>query len=95
MTKALPACTGKRRNTARNIFAARALRTRDGRIEVAVAIGAEPATCLAGILPIPPDLDEFMFAGFLRREPVEMVTVKPSPWECPRNPKSYSKDTWT
>jgi 4-hydroxy-3-polyprenylbenzoate decarboxylase len=44
-----------------------------GRIDVAVAIGADPVTCLSGILPIPPDLDEMMFAGFLRREPVEMV----------------------
>ncbi|MGC1188334.1 MAG: UbiD family decarboxylase domain-containing protein, partial [Candidatus Acidiferrales bacterium] len=26
-----------------------------GRIEVAVAIGSDPATCLAGILPVPPD----------------------------------------
>ncbi|HEX2711126.1 MAG TPA: UbiD family decarboxylase domain-containing protein, partial [Candidatus Acidoferrales bacterium] len=50
-------------------------RARDpgGRIEVAVAIGADPITCLAGVLPVPPDLDEMMFAGFLRHEPVEMV----------------------
>src|ERR1700674_2799821 len=44
-----------------------------GRIEEAVAIGADPMPCMSGILPIPPDLDEMMFAGFLRREPVEMV----------------------
>src|SRR6202007_2509386 len=47
-----------------------------GRIDVAVAIGADPMTCLSGILPIPPDLDEMMFAGFLRREPVEMVACE-------------------
>ncbi len=41
----------------------------DGRIDVAVAIGSDPMTCLSGILPIPPDLDEMMFAGFLRRDP--------------------------
>src|SRR5882724_7201712 len=45
----------------------------EGRIPVSVVIGADPATALAGMLPIPPDLDEMMFAGFLRREPVEMV----------------------
>src|SRR6202040_646204 len=45
-----------------------------GRIDVAVAIGSDPMTCLSGILPIPPDLDELMFAGFLRRDPVEMVS---------------------
>jgi len=54
-----------------------------GRVEVAVAIGAEPLTCLAGILPIPPDLDEMMFAGFLRREPVEMVRCETCDLEVP------------
>lgn len=54
-----------------------------GRIDVAVAIGADPVTCLAGILPIPPDLDEMMFAGFLRREPVEMVACETCPLEVP------------
>ena len=56
---------------------------REGRIDVAVAIGADPVTCLAGILPIPPDLDEMMFAGFLRREPVEMVACETCPLEVP------------
>ena len=56
-----------------------------GRIEVAVAIGADPVTCLAGILPIPPDLDEMMFAGFLRREPVEMAPCETVDLEVPAN----------
>ncbi len=56
-----------------------------GRIEVAVAIGSDPVTCLAGILPIPPDLDEMMFAGFLRREPVEMVRCETVDLEVPAN----------
>jgi len=56
-----------------------------GRIEVAVAIGADPVTCLAGILPIPPDLDEMMFAGFLRREPVELVPCETLGLEVPAN----------
>jgi 4-hydroxy-3-polyprenylbenzoate decarboxylase len=55
----------------------------DGRIEVAVAIGADPVTCLAGILPIPPDLDEMMFAGFLRCEAVEMVACETCALEVP------------
>jgi len=65
----------------------RRARARDskGRIDVAVAIGADPVTCLAGILPIPPDLDEMMFAGFLRREPVEMVPCETSSLEVPAN----------
>jgi len=57
----------------------------EGRIPVSVAIGADPATALAGMLPIPPDLDEMMFAGFLRREPVEMVTCETNELEVPAN----------
>jgi len=56
-----------------------------GRIAVSVAIGADPATALAGMLPIPPDLDEMMFAGFLRREPVEMVACETNDLEVPAN----------
>jgi 4-hydroxy-3-polyprenylbenzoate decarboxylase len=56
-----------------------------GKLEVAVAIGADPATCFAGILPIPPDLDEFLFSGFMRRDPVELVTCKTVDLEVPAN----------
>jgi 4-hydroxy-3-polyprenylbenzoate decarboxylase len=57
----------------------------EGRIPVSVAIGTDPPTALAGMLPIPPDLDEMMFAGFLRREPVEMVTCETNELEVPAN----------
>ncbi len=57
----------------------------EGRIPVSVAIGADPATALAGMLPIPPDLDEMMFAGFLRREPVEMAPCETNDLEVPAN----------
>ena len=56
-----------------------------GRLEVAVAIGADPATALAGILPVPPDMDEFLFSGFLRRDPVELVPCKTVDLEIPAN----------
>ncbi|HEV1993709.1 MAG TPA: menaquinone biosynthesis decarboxylase [Candidatus Acidoferrum sp.] len=57
----------------------------EGKLEVAVAIGSDPVTCLSGILPIPPDMDEMMFAGFLRREPVEMVACETVDLEVPAN----------
>src|SRR3989441_12703300 len=57
----------------------------EGRIPVSVVIGADPATALAGMLPIPPDLDEMMFAGFLRREPVEMAPCETNDLEVPAN----------
>ncbi len=55
------------------------------RMEVAVAIGADPTVMLAAILPLPPDIDEMMFAGFLRRSPVEMVKCKTVDLEVPAN----------
>ena len=56
-----------------------------GKLEVAVAIGSDPATCLGGILPVPPDMDEFLFSGFLRRDPVELVQCKTVDLEVPAN----------
>jgi 4-hydroxy-3-polyprenylbenzoate decarboxylase len=43
------------------------------RMEVAVAIGAEPITTFAATLPLPDDLDEMIFASFIREKPIEMV----------------------
>jgi 4-hydroxy-3-polyprenylbenzoate decarboxylase len=57
----------------------------EGRIPVSVAIGSDPATTLAGMLPIPPDLDEMMFAGFLRSSPAEMVRCETNELEVPAN----------
>jgi 4-hydroxy-3-polyprenylbenzoate decarboxylase len=57
----------------------------EGRIEVAVAIGADPAVVFSGIAPLPDDLDEMMFAGFLRRKPVDMVSCKTVDLEVPAN----------
>jgi 4-hydroxy-3-polyprenylbenzoate decarboxylase len=55
------------------------------RMDVAVAIGADPATMYSAILPLPPDLDEMMIAGFLRGSPVEMVKCKTVDLEVPAN----------
>lgn len=53
------------------------------RMEVAVAIGADPATIYSAILPLPPELDEMMIAGFLRSKPVEMVKCETVDLEVP------------
>ncbi len=55
------------------------------RMDVAVAIGADPATIFSAILPLPPDLDEMLIAGFLRQSPVEMVKCVTSDLEVPAN----------
>jgi 4-hydroxy-3-polyprenylbenzoate decarboxylase len=50
---------------------------REGRkMEVAVAIGADPATVFSGVAPLPPGISEFLFAGFLRGEGVSLVSGK-------------------
>ncbi|OFV84145.1 MAG: menaquinone biosynthesis decarboxylase, partial [Acidobacteria bacterium RIFCSPHIGHO2_02_FULL_67_57] len=56
-----------------------------GKMEVAVAIGADPATVFSGVIPAPPDLDELLLAGFLRREPVELVKCQTIDLEVPAN----------
>ncbi len=53
------------------------------RLPVAVAIGADPATIYAATAPLPEDLDEMIFAGFLRQEPVEMVDCVTVPLQVP------------
>ncbi|MDQ1473549.1 MAG: 4-hydroxy-3-polyprenylbenzoate decarboxylase [Bryobacterales bacterium] len=55
------------------------------RMDVSVAIGSDPATMYSAILPLPPDLDEMMIAGFLRGSPVEMVKCQTNDIEVPAN----------
>ncbi len=49
---------------------------RGERLPVAVAIGPDPACTYAATAPLPDDIDEFLFAGFLRQAPVELVQCK-------------------
>jgi len=56
---------------------------KDGRLEVAVAIGTDPATTFAAIVPAPPEVEEFMIAGFLRQKPVELVKCETVDLEVP------------
>ena len=58
---------------------------RESRMPVSVAIGADPATMYSAILPMPPDIDEMMVAGFLRSKPVEMVKCVTNDLEVPAN----------
>ena len=50
---------------------------------VAVAIGCEPATVLAAVTPVPEDVDEFLFAGILRKKNIELVECKTVPLKVP------------
>jgi 4-hydroxy-3-polyprenylbenzoate decarboxylase len=53
------------------------------RMEAAVALGGDPAVIYAATAPLPEDFDEMFFAGFLRRQPVEMVRCKTVDIEVP------------
>ena len=53
------------------------------RLEVAVAIGADPTTMWTGSMPLPPDMDELAVAGVIRGEPVEVVKCKTVDLEVP------------
>jgi len=55
------------------------------RLEVAVAIGTDPATTFAAIVPAPPEVEEFLIAGFLRGKPVEIVKCETVDLEVPAN----------
>ena len=55
------------------------------RIEVAVAIGCDPALIYAATAPLPRDIDEMVFAGFLRHKSVEMVKCRTVDMEVPAN----------
>ncbi len=53
------------------------------RMEVAVALGADPATCYAASAPLPYGIDEFLLAGFIRKKPVPLVKCKTIDLEVP------------
>jgi len=53
------------------------------RIEVAVCLGGDPCLPYAATAPLPPQLDEMLFAGFLRKKPVEMVKCRTLDLEVP------------
>jgi len=54
-----------------------------GKMEVAVAIGTDPALTFSAIVPAPPDVEEYLIAGFLRQKPVELVKCETVDLEVP------------
>ena len=53
------------------------------RMPLAVALGGDPAITYAATAPLPEDVDEMIFAGFLRKQSVELVPCKTVPLEVP------------
>jgi 4-hydroxy-3-polyprenylbenzoate decarboxylase len=53
------------------------------RIPVAISLGGDPAVMWSGSAPLPPGIDEFLLAGWLRGRPVELVRCVTQPLEVP------------
>jgi 4-hydroxy-3-polyprenylbenzoate decarboxylase len=61
----------------------RAMAERGETMPVAIALGGDPASIYAASAPLPPTLDEFLVAGFLRREPVRLAKAVTADLEVP------------
>jgi 4-hydroxy-3-polyprenylbenzoate decarboxylase len=53
------------------------------RIPVAISLGGDPAVIWSGSAPLPPGVDEFLLAGWLRGKPVELARCVTQPLEVP------------
>lgn len=58
---------------------------RGEKIEVAVIIGAEPATVFSAVAPVPEGLDKYLFAGITRQKGIKTVKCKTVDLEVPAN----------
>jgi 4-hydroxy-3-polyprenylbenzoate decarboxylase len=56
---------------------------RGEKMPVAAVIGTDPATVFSGLAPVPEGISNFVFAGFLRSEPVELVPARSVDLEVP------------
>lgn len=57
----------------------------EGMIPAAVVLGGDPASIWSASAPLPPDVDEYLLAGWLRGEPVPVVSCVTQPLEVPAN----------
>jgi 4-hydroxy-3-polyprenylbenzoate decarboxylase len=56
-----------------------------GRLELAACLGGDPAMIYAATAPLPDQIDEILFAGFLRKRAVELVRCVTVDVEVPAN----------
>ena len=55
----------------------------DGRIEVAVVIGADPATTFSAVAPVPEGMDKYLFSGIVRKKGIRLVKCNTVDLEVP------------
>ncbi|HLB36942.1 MAG TPA: menaquinone biosynthesis decarboxylase [Gemmatimonadales bacterium] len=51
----------------------RDMAARGEKMPVAIVLGGDPASIYSASAPLPPNIDEYLFAGFLRRAPVHLA----------------------
>ncbi|TDT60986.1 menaquinone biosynthesis decarboxylase [Fonticella tunisiensis] len=56
-----------------------------GKMPVSVALGCDPATIYSATAPLPKEIDEMIFSGFLRKSPLEIVKCKTNDIYVPAN----------
>lgn len=61
----------------------RQMAERGERMPVCIVVGADPASIYSASAPLPPNIDEFIFAGFLRRTPVTLAKAVTCDMEVP------------
>ncbi len=61
----------------------RARQLHQTRIPAAIALGGDPASMWCASAPMPPEIDEYLLAGYLRGEAVEFVNAISQPLEVP------------
>ena len=61
----------------------REMAERGEKMPVCIALGADPPSMYSASAPLPPTIDEFIFAGFLRKDPVSLVKALTCDLEVP------------
>ena len=61
----------------------REMAEKGAKMPVVIALGGDPAAIYSASAPLPPMIDEFLFAGFLRKSPVELARAVTCDLEVP------------
>lgn len=59
------------------------LKEQNKKIEVAIVIGADPATVFSAVAPIPEGMDKFLFSGITRKRGVKLIKCRTVDLEVP------------
>jgi 4-hydroxy-3-polyprenylbenzoate decarboxylase len=61
------------------------LKEQGKKIEVAIVIGADPATVFSAVAPVPEGMDKYLFSGITRKKGVKLVKCRTVDLEVPAN----------